>query len=211
MKRKVIQLAGRTMVVSLPCKWVKRCNVKKGDEIEVEERGREILLKTQAEPEAKRIEFDTRGQNERVIAWILSSLNKKGYDEIELVYDDIETVKKIQEVLKNLFVGFVIINQTKSRCTIKCVAKEVATEFDSTLRRAFLVTLTMGENISEALASNDIKSLEGIKELEKTNNQLTNFCERLLNKIGHPSPEKTCFYYVIAWNLEKICDDYKYV
>ena len=34
-KRKVIQLAGRTLVVSLPSKWAKKHNVQKGDEIVV--------------------------------------------------------------------------------------------------------------------------------------------------------------------------------
>jgi uncharacterized protein YdiU (UPF0061 family) len=47
--------------------------------------------------------------------------------------------------------------------------------------------------------------------LEKTNNQLTNFCERTLNKTGYIDYSKTCFYYVIVWNLEKIADDYKYI
>ena len=35
MKRNVIQLAGKTLVVSLPSKWVKLNSVKKGDELNV--------------------------------------------------------------------------------------------------------------------------------------------------------------------------------
>lgn len=211
MKRKLIQLAGKTLVVSLPSKWARRYNLRKGEEIEVVEKGPNLLLRTAGESESRRIELDARGQNERAIAWLLSSLNKKGYDEIEVIYDTEKTLRQIQEILKNLFVGFVIINQTKSRCVLRCVAKEAIAEFDITLRRAFLVTLTLGENISESLKANDFKSIEGARELEKTNNQLTNFCERLLNKIGHQSQENICFYYVIIWNLEKVADDYKYL
>jgi hypothetical protein len=33
----------------------------------------------------------------------------------------------------------------------------------------------------------------------------------LLNKNGSANPETTCSYYVIAWNLEKVCDEYKYL
>jgi signal transduction histidine kinase len=47
--------------------------------------------------------------------------------------------------------------------------------------------------------------------LEKTNNQLTNFCERILIKKGNKISENTCLLYVIIWNLEKIADDYKYI
>ncbi len=211
MKRKVIQLAGKTMVVSLPSKWVKSHNVKKGEEIDIEERGRELLLKTGAEPEVKRAEFDTRGQNERVIAWTSSALYKLGYDEIEFIYDDKRVINQLQQALKDFFVGFVVINQTKSRCTVKNISRESEEEFESTLRRAFLVTITMGENLSDAIKKKDDESVKSLLSLEKTNNQLTAFCERVLKKVGHSMPDKTIFYYVVAWNLEKVCDDYKYI
>ncbi|MBS3124803.1 hypothetical protein J4211_00935, partial [Candidatus Woesearchaeota archaeon] len=50
-----------------------------------------------------------------------------------------------------------------------------------------------------------------LSSLEKNNNQLTNFCQRILNKRGNPDPTKTTFLYVITWNLEKIADEYKYL
>lgn len=211
MKRKVIQLAGKTQVVSLPSKWVQKYNVRKGDEIELEERGRDILLKTQSEPESRRIEFDTRGKNSKILAWTMSALYKTGYDEIEFIYDSPQTIAQIQQALKDYFVGFVIINQTKGRCTIKSISKDSEEEFEATLRRAFLVTITLGENLSEALRSADMESIKSLLSLEKTNNQLTAFCERLLNRVGHKNAPKTIFYYVLAWNLEKVCDDYKYI
>lgn len=211
MKRKVIQLAGKTMVVSLPIKWVQRYNVQKGQEVEIEEKGRELLLKTQGEPEIKRVEFDTRGQSERIIRLVISGFHKKGFDEMELIYDNPKTADLIQELVKDFFIGFVIINQTKTRCVIKSISKDSEMEFDSTLRRAFLVTITMGENILEAFKNKDLASLKTALNLEKTNNQLINFCERLINKTGHINPELASFYYIIAWNLEKVCDDYKYI
>jgi phosphate uptake regulator len=210
-KRKAIQLAGKTMVVSLPSKWVKSHNIIKGQDIDLEEKGRELIIKAEGEPEVRKAEFDTRGQSERMINWMLFSYNRRGYDEIELIYDKPEVVKHVQQAIKDFFIGFVIINQTKTRCIIKSVSKDSEEEFDNTLRRAFLVTLTMGENLLESLNTNDFESLENNLSLEKTNNQLTNFCQRILVKKGHPHPEKTCFYYVIIWNLEKVCDNYKYI
>jgi len=211
MKRKVIQLAGKTLVVSLPSKWVQRCNVKKGQEVEIEEKGRTLLLKTDGEPEVKRVEFDTRGQSERIIRLAISGFHRRGFDEIELLYDNPKTADHIQELVKDFFIGFVIINQTKTRCVIKSISKDSEQEFDSTLRRAFLVTITMGENILESLKSKDLASLKSSLNLEKTNNQLISFCERLINKTGHISQELSSFYYIIAWNLEKVCDEYKYM
>ena len=60
MKRKVIQLAHSTAVISLPSKWVKKYGVKKGDEIEVgEEESRLIVTAEQTgSPKKQEIEVD---------------------------------------------------------------------------------------------------------------------------------------------------------
>ena len=42
MKRKVINISGNCMMVSLPAKWVAKHNIKKGDEVEVEEKAESL-------------------------------------------------------------------------------------------------------------------------------------------------------------------------
>lgn len=204
-------MAGSTLVVSLPAKWARRYNVIKGQEIELTENGSTVNISAGGEPELKRAEFDAKGLDKRIVRLYLGGLHKIGYDEIEVIYDDPKIIEQIQDLIKNYFVGFVIINQTKTRCTIKSISKDSQEEFNSTLRRAFLVTKNMGEIILESLKTKDRQSLKNSLDLEKTNNKLTGFCHRSLNRWGHKSSEKTAFYYVIAWNLEKICDDYKYI
>ena len=44
MKRKVIQIAGSTQLVSLPRKWAKEHNVRKGDEVDVQENGNTVIV-----------------------------------------------------------------------------------------------------------------------------------------------------------------------
>lgn len=210
MKRKVIQLAGKTLVVSLPSKWTRRYGVCKGDEVEVEERGRQIVLSTDSESENERISIDVSGLDDEVVRrWLLPSLHKSGYDEIEIKYDNDSFLKTIQETISNTFIGFAVVEQTRTRCVIRIVAREQEKEFDTLLRRAFLVTKSLGESIADYLRDGRLKELKDLLSLEQTNNQLTNFCERILNKKGHREFRKTCFAYVVAWNLEKICDDYK--
>lgn len=36
MKRKVVFLAGKTAVLSLPINWVRKCSINKGDEIDIQ-------------------------------------------------------------------------------------------------------------------------------------------------------------------------------
>jgi len=49
MKRKIIQLAGKTMVVSLPAEWIRKFKVNKGDEVELKEEGKRIIINTDKE------------------------------------------------------------------------------------------------------------------------------------------------------------------
>jgi len=44
MKRRAIQLAKKTLVVSLPQAWVRKQGIKKGQEIHVREQGRSLVL-----------------------------------------------------------------------------------------------------------------------------------------------------------------------
>ncbi|MBU1975191.1 MAG: hypothetical protein KKG59_02175, partial [Nanoarchaeota archaeon] len=159
----------------------------------------------------KKTTFNAKDMSERVYRWSLSSLHKQGYDEIEIIYTDPKTIIWTSDLVKNLFVGFVIINQTENTCVIRRVSQDLTSEFDAGLRRSFLVTSAMGESMIDYMKREEYSKLADLIPLEKTNNQLTNFCERLLNKMGHKNYDKTCFYYTLVWNNEKICDDYKYV
>jgi len=211
MKRKVIQLAESTFVVSLPTSWVKQWGVKKGEELDLVENGPRLSISTTSPRELKKGTVDASTANERTLRWLLSSLHKKGYDEIEITTGSFEHTKIIDELLKNLFIGFTIVHQTDRSCIIRTVSKELDDQFDVILRRAFLVTLGLADQTLALTKQGKYHELPALLELEKTNNQLTNFCERMLNKRGHPEPSKTTFLYVVIWNLEKIADDYKYI
>lgn len=204
-------MAGKTMVVSLPSSWVKKYGLKKGEEIDLEEQGQRVVISTGKEYDIEKVRIDLKGATERAIRWTLSALHKSGFDEIVIDHDKKETVKIIEELIKDLYTGFTIMEQTKERCILKSISKDKESELDPTLRRAFLVTMSMGEETLEAIKKRKFGDLKELAMKERMNNQLTNFCERILNKRGYKDHKKTNFMYVIAWNLEKICDNYNYI
>ncbi len=212
MKRKVIQLAHKTLVVSLPSKWVKKYQVLKGAELDAEERGQQMVFSTSRLSDSEKVNVDFSELNGEVIRrWVLASLHKSGYDEIEITYKDSSVLDTIQETIKELMIGFTIVEQGKDRCVIRVVAEEQEKEFNAVLRRAFLVVKNMGEGLYDYVKEGRLERLKELLVLEKTNDQLTNFCERILNKKGYENYKRTCFAYVVAWNLEKVCDSYKEV
>jgi len=212
MKRKAIQLANQTIVVSLPAKWVRQQGIKKGDEIDLEEKGNQLIVAFKIiDKKEERAEIDVSNWNDRLIRLVLSGLNKKGFDEIVVKYDKSSTAKTLEELIKNLFTGFAIVEQRINECVIKSISKDLESEFNTALRRAFLVMLGMSESCLNMIKKGKFKGLSELTSLENTNNQLTNYCERVLNKKAYDEDKKKCSLYTIIWNLEKICDEYKYI
>ncbi len=141
MKRKAILLAGKTFVVSLPNKWAKTWGVKKGEELEVAENGPNLTISTQKSKYNKKITLDLSKNSERVVRWVLSSLDKKGYDEIELENITPQQVEIIKELTKDLFVGFTIIQHHQKSLVLGKIAKDEKENYEQVLRRVFLITL----------------------------------------------------------------------
>ena len=209
MKRKIIQLAGKTLIVSIPNKWVKEQDIKKGDEVDFIPQGNNarILLQTNHEKMKTSVNFTDIDVN--AFKNIISAMHRIGYDEIELLYDLSEYGNIVHEMVRETLFGFVVINQTKRSCTIRSVSQEDEKEFFNILKRALIVTVSLGESIAESLKNSDFSNVQDFLSLEKTNNQLTNLCERIIIKKKSFSYKDSCFYYVMAWNLEKIADDYR--
>ena len=211
MRRKVIQLASKTLVLTLPTTWVKQWGIKKGADVDVSEQGPRLIVSTTEHRALKKGSIDVSTSSERTLRWLLSSLHKKGYDEIEIRSENPLHAVVIDQLLKDLFLGFAVVHRSGSLCVVRSLSKELDDQLDVIVRRAFLVTLTLSEQTLYLIKNKKFNELQSLLDLEKTNNQLTNFCERILNKRGLEEPVKTNFLYVIMWNLEKVADDYKYI
>jgi phosphate uptake regulator len=209
MKRKVIKQGNGTLTITLPKQWTEKIGLKGGDEINLEETERGILINSEKILKSKKIKIDATNFNERVTRLTLSAAHKAGFDEIEIIYENPSIIKIMNELVKELYMGFSIVEQTNKRCVLKAIASDKVEDFDTILRRAFLVALSMADSSLDMIKNNQFSDLPSLVPLEHFNNQLTNFCERVLNKKGYR--DGNCFYYVVAWNLEKVCDNYKYI
>jgi len=201
MKRKVIQLARKTLVISLPLKWTQKFKVEKGSEVEVSERREKLIIKTM--PEFRSITLRVKpdfGKRE------LADLYIRGYDEVKLKNITPNILKKIKE---EDLLGFEIIEQGKDYVFIKNVANALESEFDVMLRRTFLLLKEMAKTVEEFLEHGG--DLEPVLDMEKATNKLTNFCKRVINtEIFNPSENSTHMYAIVR-DLEVIGDIFKYL
>jgi len=211
MKRKIIQISKNTFVVSLPTKWLKDEKLTKGDELEVNIKNKELICTPpNANNDIKQISLNIKEMSDQVLRWALTAIQKKGWDEITLINYSEKHVKIIDELLNNLFIGFIIKEKRSKHLTIGEIGKVDIKEFDPSLRRAFrLLNVQIDETI-KAFEKKDNSYLQEQIIHERNNNQLTNFCERILNN-NLTKKENGHFWYVLAWNLEKISDNFKYI
>lgn len=207
MKRKAIQLAHQTIVVSLPAKWVKQHNIKKGDEIDVEERGRELIIGSKKIKEEKRIEIDISSLDP-LINRVIRGLYISGINEIYITFNNPKLIDKIQKEILNGLIGFEIVEQEKNRCVIKNVSEESEAEFDNLLKRIFILIQSMGEEMVEDIEKKET-DLEHIQFIDFNVNKFVNFCLRFLNKKGFKEYDKTPSIYSIVQGLENVGDLYK--
>lgn len=207
MKRKVIQIANSTQLVSLPRKWAQHYNIKKGDELEITETGNKLSVSVDKEPQLERAKIQYTTQD-KFIRRPLRLLYKLGYDEVDVQFDDPSVLESIQLDMNNLL-GFEVVHQGNKSCTIKSVATASDSEFEPILRRVFLMLVSMAKDSYQLMAEKKYDQLTNILPLEKTNNKLTLFCLRLLGKSGYKEFKKTPLIYSMVSQLEYLADDFR--
>jgi len=211
MRRKVIQIADSTQLVSLPRKWALRQNIKKGEELEVQEEGTRLLISTVGSSKLfRQTEINLTDMGD-IIPRVLHALYKVGYDEVLLRYDNPETVSQIQRMLHEEMIGFEIIEQKPTYCVIKTIAGGYDSEYDTILRRTYLLLKTMIEGLVEVIDSGNTTSVQSLRYMEVGNNKYTGFCRRVINRNGLKKDKLQSVHYVLVEELEKIADQGKYI
>jgi hypothetical protein len=131
-----------------------------------------------------------------------------GFDDVEIHFNDPKAADIIQERV-NTCMGYEIINQSNNICHVKSVSDVTLKEFNQILRKVFLLLITMGDNTVELLEKGKFSSLPDVKILENTNNKLTDFCKRVLNKKGYHDYSKLTTVYTICMYLERVADEHR--
>jgi len=216
MKRRVIQIANSTQLISLPRKWTQKYGVKKGDEMEVEEQGNKILISTEKGAELGHIEIDVTGLDRTTILYYIQTLYRTGYDEIKVNFNNPTTIHyrtnknvNITPVIHgevNRLIGYEIVQQKENFCVIKNLSQSSITEFDSVLRRIFLLMNDASSDLLKGIKELNYGLIETIEEKHDSITKFISYCLRLLHKYGYPDQRKALISYHIISTLDKLID-----
>jgi len=206
MKRKVIQLAEKTLVVSLPSKWVKQQGIKKGEEVDVEPKNNTLLISTQSFP-AEQKKTDVSGLNVMLGRYV-GALYKAGYDSIEMRFKTKEQLETIQNILMRTCIGLEITEQGSRHIIAKEISKTEPEEFEGVLRRLFLFLISVAEDSVEAIKNSRFDEVEKITLRDDNINRFADFCRRIINKKRYDKLKESPLYFIVE-ELEKVGDNYR--
>jgi len=220
MKRKVIKQGHSTLTITLPKKWCEKYGIKPGDELDYEVE--DCSLKIYAHPNSVRseIKMDITGLDRCAILYTIRNAYRMGYDKLELNFsnaittyyrtlDKVSVLSVIHYEVNNL-IGYEVIHQTNNSCVIKDLSKPASDEFETILRRVFLLIVQTAKDMEEAIEKFDLDLMKTTEEKHDTITKFISYCLRLINKAGNTGYKQHALVYHIIANLDKIADIFKY-
>ena len=182
MKRRIIKQGHNTLTMTLPSEWAKKLNVKAGEELDVYEDSGSLIINGKQHNELRRTTIDITGFSVPMMWRFFQGAYREGYDEIKVVYD---VNKKLYEgaynyyasqfeysrlgekhpekpafdmisELVNRFIGLAVVDHGEGYCITKEMGELTSKEFDSSLRRIFLLILELFDKIISLIENNRI-------------------------------------------------------
>lgn len=241
MKRKIIKQGHNTLTVTLPNKWVKRLNLKAGEETDVIENGNTLVINGKQSQEEKCCIIDITDFTIPLLWRYFQSAYRSGYTEIKIIFDSNKNlyedafhyyttqfdykylgekippkpaIAMIQEVV-NRFIGIDIMESGKGYCVIKEMAEVSSKEFENSLRRIFLVIFELFDRVIESIEKDEIDNTLLCKEIHAIDlniDKFVDYCARILNRVVDVAPEKKkSLIFSSLFILELIGDEFKYI
>ncbi len=219
MIRKIIQSGPATLSVSLPMNWVKKFKLTKSQEINVEEQGDSLKIKTTLPMEEESARVNITGLYP-MSTKIIAMLYRVGYKKIRAEYTPNHIVvhrgKEIKELdmIKNTFdhlIGMQLWEIGKDKDKNYAIVIESTKlnpkEFENVFNKLYFHLMHQSEQICEALSkSKDI--FDEAFLVERLINQTQDFCIKILISFGYEENKKTLSYHDFILRLECIGDRY---
>src|SRR3989344_1107667 len=106
MKRKLVQQGTSTLMVSLPSKWIKQNNLTKGSEVDVDEKGSELIISPDEKNNKIMGEISLIGDTESLIRTIITNAYRSGNDKIKITFENNDQFRILENTIKTRLIGF---------------------------------------------------------------------------------------------------------
>lgn len=204
MLRKLVQHGEKTLMVSLPAKWVQAQGLQKGDEVVLTTEKSSVTISKEDRLEAiSKIKTSIKLGPTLHIRSIISNAYKLGYDELMIDYSGKEQLELIKQEVKRM-IGFEIINLTAGSCTIKSVIRSSAEEYENIKKRSWFSIKSAFDTLISDLKAGKLNNYPIILEMYENNLKFTDFCRRLINKHLFLDIKHSCLEYSVVLKLVSV-------
>jgi len=201
------------MTISLPSSWVKRHNLRKGEEIDVLEEDNCLMVKPVCRNNGlKTTEISFAGLDRDTRRDLVLATHKKGYDEIKINFDNQAVVKELHEYLNSMQLGFEVIKQEQNSVLLRNISNPEPEQFEDLFRRAFRIAIEYSKKI-EGVMNQDEDITHSCLLHETSINRISNYCKRIIIR---EKQQNACFLYAMmeslagaTHNLTAILDEIK--
>ncbi|MBT7903234.1 phosphate uptake regulator PhoU [Candidatus Woesearchaeota archaeon] len=207
MRRKIIKQGASTLTVSLPASWAKKFSLNSGDEINLEEDNKKLIISTQKEFKSKKSEINISSWSRSLVFVSITNVYIRGDDEVIVKYKEPKEADWVMHMTESL-IGYEAVEQTKNHLLIRDLSGNNEVEFDMIERRLFRLVLFMAKDGLDCLKKKDITQLKELWIRDREVNKFCAYCLRILNKKGHKDFEKTQHHYNVIQFLELLGDEY---
>ncbi|MFC1801630.1 hypothetical protein ACFLZB_04155 [Nanoarchaeota archaeon] len=207
MKRKLIRQRD-SLTVTLPKNWTDRFKLKGGEEIELDERDLNILVKAPGVKEKKETTFEiTKKTKQSMYKTLLNHIYRKGYDKITIKFFSPNILPKIEGFVEKFYLGFAVVEKGKDYCIIENIAEPSEEKFDILIRRCFLIIKEMAEMLYQGCEKGKFEQLERLTEYCNNLDKFLFFCRRVVSK-GFFSRGDSNLYWELLTNMMHVGRSY---
>ncbi|MFH1642073.1 MAG: AbrB/MazE/SpoVT family DNA-binding domain-containing protein [Nanoarchaeota archaeon] len=210
MKRRVIQIADSTQLISLPRKWAVQHGIKKGDELEVEAQGNRVVVSTTNALDIEAAEIHPPHVLNITERYVTSNY-RSGCKEIKVHYNNKinpDLVSFLSKKMDDQTIGYELVTQENNYLVIKDLSGTSDKDFDAALRRSFVLLTSLINDSLEAYKNNDLTTLQNMYYIDRSINKFTNFCARELISRNRNDIKLTAFYYHFVRTFESLADQF---
>jgi phosphate uptake regulator len=210
MKRKIMKVSESTYVVSIPLKWVRASRIEKGQEVELEQQGKNILIRLETAPARQEKHYSGEiGDNTLAGDRLIVSLYRQGYSQMDVSYTNPKFVKRLPAILSENTLGLAILSQNESKARIIGLYNDANADLGGMLKRMMFMIIDLAKDIEEGINGCKYQELSDMPAREEHVNQFMNYCIRVLNSGGQAELSRPYAIYDLARKLESLSDSYR--
>jgi len=168
------------MMVSLPAKWLRKNELGKGDEVDIIEREKDLIVGGEIENRKKETEINLSSLTESSIRTILTNSYRLGYDKIKINFKDKKAVETLINTIDSDLIGFELTKKENDHCIVENITEPSKEQFDNIFSKIFLNIDDLIE-ISEDFLKGESRNFVVVERKIK---QFDNFCKRVITKNG---------------------------